>query len=156
MKNFTRYLIPLAVLLFGTALIPFVEIPTATFSWQRYINSYQDPLLTINYFDGSPGSYFTITGNKFTPDETASVSVNGMLLGTLPADAAGSFQFRINSGTAEAGYYEVEVTTGSVSDITAFTLSPTAPLRPLADSGQIFDLPGGISAQRANLPLILK
>ncbi len=94
MKNITRYLIPLAVLLFGTALIPFVEIPTATFSWQRYINSYQDPLLTINYFEGSPGSYFTITGNKFTPDEMATVSVNGQNLGTrFTTDAAGSFQF---------------------------------------------------------------
>ncbi len=156
MKNIHRYLIPLAVLLFGTALIPFVEIPTATFSWQRYINAYQDPLLATNYFDGSPGSYFTITGNKFTPNEMATVSVNGTVLGTLPADAAGSFQFRINSGTAEPGYYEVQVTTGTPADQVAFTLSPNAPLRPLEDSGVIFDLPSGIAGQRAYMPLIQK
>jgi hypothetical protein len=156
MKNINRYLIPLAVLLFGTALIPFVEIPTATFSWQRYINAYQDPLLTINYFDGSPGSHFTITGNKFTPDEMATVSVNGLVLGTLPADGAGSFQFRINSGAAEPGYYEVEVSTGVPADQVGFTLSLTAPLRPLEDSGMIFDLPSGIAAQRAYMPIIPK
>jgi len=156
MKNINRYLIPLAVLLFGTALIPFVEIPTATFSWQRYINSYQDPLLTINYFDGSPGSYFTFTGNKFTPDEMATVSVNGQVVGTLLADSAGSFQFRVNSGAAEPGYYEVAVTTGVPGDQVAFTLSANAPLRPLEDTGVIFDLPAGIAAQRAYMPVIQK
>ncbi len=64
--------------------------------------------------------------------------------------------FGLTAGLAEPGYYEVEVTTGAPADQVGFTLSLNAPLRPLEDSGVIFDLPSGIAAQRAYMPSIQK
>ena len=52
------------------------------------------PSLTINYPNGQPGSFFTITGWNFPPDSQATLSINGQVItNTLSVDPTGSFIF---------------------------------------------------------------
>lgn len=153
MKNYSRLLIAIVILLFGSALIPFVKLPTETFSWQRYINTYQDPFLTINYFAGQPGSFFTVSGGKFSPNETAQVTANGQPIGTIPTDSAGNLLFLLSSSNAEVGYYEILVTVNQGAAVT-LSLQNNAPLRAQEDVGTILSLPADIAEGRSFLPLV--
>ena len=66
--------------------------------------------LTINYSSGAPGSYFTITGSNFPPDNTVTITINGNLLGTVPTDPSGSFIFILETNpTTDEGFYSVTV-----------------------------------------------
>jgi len=49
----------------------------------------QTPGLVINYCSGAPGSFFTIDGSDFPPDSTATIAVNGNMLGTIHTDSSG-------------------------------------------------------------------
>jgi hypothetical protein len=62
------------------------------------------PVLSINYFAGSPGSYFTITGADYPIGQNVTVVVNGhVLTDTLALDESGSFMFLIDTGGADSG-----------------------------------------------------
>jgi hypothetical protein len=52
------------------------------------------PALAINYSNGSPGSYFTVTGSNFPPNGTGSITINGHAIAeTMTVDGAGGFVF---------------------------------------------------------------
>jgi len=116
---------------------------------------YTTPSLTINYADGKPASFFTLTGTNFPPNSTATVAVNGSTLtDTLTVDSLGSFVFLLDTSQADAGRYFVTAT-ASPSAITALTLDPNAPLRPQEGSGPILIVPSGIAfTEFVYLPLV--
>jgi Tol biopolymer transport system component len=113
------------------------------------------PSLSINYPDGQPGSFFTVTGSNFPPNSTAAVVINGVTLTTtLPVDSSGGFLFLLNTEQADAGHYFVTVTANPEATV-SFILDPAAPLRPQVDSGAIFQVPDGIAlTEFIYLPLI--
>lgn len=139
-KNLPRILIAMLIFIAGAALIPFVGLPAQGYTWQQYANAYVPVELAINYHFGQPGSIFTITGQGFDPDSTATVEVNGQTLGTVDTDSNGELLFLIDSSGAQEGYYFVTVTAGGSASV-SFFLAAGAPNRPQEDTGTIFALP---------------
>jgi hypothetical protein len=114
------------------------------------------PTLSLNFATGSPGSYLTVTGRDFPAGSTASIMVNGNLVGTLEVGADGGFVFRLETAEAEEGHYVVTVTVNPKASV-SFALAADQPLRPLMGSGPIFAVPAGIAFDHVvNLPLILR
>jgi photosystem II stability/assembly factor-like uncharacterized protein len=118
---------------------------------------YEPPAtLTINYESGAPGSYFTITGGNFSPNNTATITINGHTLGSIPTDAQGSLTFWLNTTGAEIGAYLV---TASVNPSANrwFNLDTAAPVRPQEGTGTTFMVPAGIAFDEfIYLPGIMK
>jgi photosystem II stability/assembly factor-like uncharacterized protein len=115
------------------------------------------PSLTINYPNGMPGSFFTLTGSNFPPDSTATIVINGnTLTDALTVDSLGSFTFLLNTSLADPGYYSV-TTTVNPSATEDFTLDPNAPLHPQEGNGPVFNVPSGIAlTEFLYLPLVQK
>jgi hypothetical protein len=113
------------------------------------------PSLTVNYADGQPGSFFTITGWNFMPGARATLSINSQVITTtLAVNPTGSFVLFLNSTGAEAGDYAVTVSVNP-SATTSFILADGAPLRPQEGGGQTFIVPAGIAlANRVYLPQV--
>ena len=113
-------------------------------------------VLMINYTSGKPGSYFTLSGANYPPDSTATLTVNGSTLGTVPVDSSGDLVFLLNTAQAGEGLYMVTVS-GDTSASARFVLDSHASLRPQEGSGTIFDLPGGVAyALIRFLPFVYK
>ena len=51
------------------------------------------PELVSDYYIGKQGSEFLFTGRYFTPNSTATVKANDVILGQVTSDSNGSFQF---------------------------------------------------------------
>ncbi len=101
------------------------------------------PTLTINYPDGQPGSFFTLTGWSFPPSTLGTLTINGVVIASsLAVNPTGSFLFFLNASGAEPGSYTVSVNT---SVATHFTLATLAPLQIQEGGGQTFMVPAGIS-----------
>jgi len=112
------------------------------------------PILSINYTSGSPGSFFTLSGSDFPPDSTATIVVNGRTLGTISTDSAGNFVFLLNTDQADEGHYIVTVTVNPSASV-RFILDSNEPIRPQEGSGTIFDVPSGIAfSSFVYLPLV--
>jgi Tol biopolymer transport system component len=106
------------------------------------------PSLIANYPDGQPGSFFTLTGSDFPPNDAATVVINGVILTqALMIDSSGSITFLLDTSQADPGSYFVTLTVNSTAT-TGFILDPSAPLRPQEGSGTILDVPGGIAFTR--------
>jgi photosystem II stability/assembly factor-like uncharacterized protein len=113
-------------------------------------------LLATNYSSGAPGSYFTITGSNFPPSGTATIVINGNILGTVPTNSSGGLIFSLKtSPTAGEGLYRV---TASVppSASTQFTLDAEDDVHSQEGSETVFIVPDGIAYQVVYLPLIVK
>ncbi len=139
-KSLPRILIALLIFVSGAALIPFVGLPAQGYSWQQYANAYVPVELQVNYHTGQPGSFFTITGQGFTPNSTATIEVNGQNLGSVNTDSNGELIFVIDSSGAQEGYYFVTVTAGDSATV-SFRLAADAPNRPKEDDVTVFALP---------------
>jgi len=48
-------------------------------------------LLEINHTSGMPGSFFTITGFNYLPDDMVAIQINGVVLGSVASDSSGGF-----------------------------------------------------------------
>ena len=89
------------------------------------------PTLSVNYTDGSPGSFFTLTGANFPPNSMASLIVNGSILtSTLAVDGSGGFMLRLDTNQADPGQYFATITVNP-SATASFVIDSAAPLRPL-------------------------
>jgi photosystem II stability/assembly factor-like uncharacterized protein len=116
----------------------------------------QIAVLAINYSSGAPGSYFTLTGSNFPPNRTATISVNGNVLGTVLTDSSGSFIFSLETNpTTEEGFYRVTVSVNP-SASTQFTLDVADDVHPREGSETVFVVPDGIAYHVVYLPLIVK
>lgn len=114
------------------------------------------PVLTINFGDGRPGSYFTLSGSRFPPGSTATISVNNRILGSIATDANGNLMFLLSTGQADVGQYVVTVTVNPTASV-RFTLASNAPLRPQQGAGAIYNVPGGAAdLNLVYLPLVLR
>jgi hypothetical protein len=155
MNRFQRILIAIACCLAGLSLIPYVALPSEKVSPQLFSNAYQPtatatstpmptPILSINFPTGKPGSFFQVTGSQFPANSTATVSVNGQVLGTVPTNASGGFVFSLDTASADVGNYSVTVSVNP-SASSSFTLRADAPLRPADGSATTLSVPAGIA-----------
>lgn len=101
--------------------------------------------VSINYLDGTPGSYFTVSGSRFLPDSVVSLVVNGVDLGTVTSDAAGNFTFILATDNAELGGYLLRTAAGTLGGSAGFVLSPDSVERPQETNATIFNIPPGIA-----------
>jgi hypothetical protein len=112
--------------------------------------------LTVNHPRGAPGSYLTFEGNNFPPNQLATISVNGVTVGTVSTDANGDLIFLLTTASADEGVYGIMVSVNPNAS-TRFVLDVTEPIWPQEDSGSIFDVPAGIALDDvAFLPLIVR
>ena len=110
----------------------------------------------MNYTEGAPGSYFTLTGSGFPADDTATIILNGRTLGTIPTNADGGFTFLLNSTDAEEGAYLITATVNPSANYW-FNLKASAPTRPQEGSGTTFAIPANIAFDEfIYLPMVIK
>jgi hypothetical protein len=155
MNRFQRILIALACCLAGASLLPYIALPSAKTGPELFSDAYQptetptpESAVSVNFSTGQPGSFFTVTVGQFPGNSTATVSVNGHVLGTLPIDASGNGVFALNTTGADLGIYVVTVTVNP-SASARFTLRADAPLRPAEGSALTLPVPAGIALNRS-------
>lgn len=113
-----------------------------------------NPIVNINYSSGAPGSFFTLTGERFPPDSTATIRVNGRTLGQVSTDSEGGFTFLLSTTDSDEGTYFVTVTVNPVATV-RFILNSSEPVRLQEGSGTVFDVPTGIAfTQFVFLPVV--
>ena len=106
------------------------------------------PSLAINYISGGPGSFFSLTGSSFLPNDQASITINGYpITQTVPTDPAGNLLFLLSTTNAGEGYYIVTARTG-LGATADFRLAAGEPLRPPEGSGPVLEVPFGIAYTR--------
>jgi hypothetical protein len=118
----------------------------------------------INYSTGKPGSYFTVAVSGFPPGQSVRAAVNGATLSnSLWVDEDGKLVFYLSSGQAQPGKYLVAINTNaagyglqSAGASVLFTLSDSAPERPLAGIQPVFIVPAGLELHERYLPLVLR
>jgi hypothetical protein len=115
-----------------------------------------DHSISVNYPRGAPGSYFNVAGDGFPPSQTAFVSVNGVLVGTLSTTASGTFILTLATANAEEGSYYVMVSVNPSATV-KFALDASEPVRPREGSYTTFDVPSGIAySHEVYLPIITR
>jgi Photosynthesis system II assembly factor YCF48 len=113
------------------------------------------PSLTINYENGSPGSFFTVEGQGFPAESSASIKTNGAEIGNIDTDESGDLVFLLDTAQADLGSYIVTVEVNPIATI-GFTLSQDAPLREQEGSATILEIPAGVGFSNfVSLPVIL-
>ena len=125
--------------------------------WDVFVHTQEiesEANLTINYPDGAPGSYFTVTGSGFPANDTATISANGLELGTVPIDAIGGFTFIFSTTNADEGLYLVTASVNP-SATTQLVLDAAEPTRTQEGTGSLIDIPAGIAfTNQIFLPLL--
>jgi alpha-tubulin suppressor-like RCC1 family protein len=109
--------------------------------------------LQVNYASGVPGSYFTISGSNFEGNSGVYIRVNNLSINSISTtDSNGSLLFVLDSSLAEPGGYVISIAAGQTRNV-LFHLDESAPVRPIEDEGEIYQIPGGIALTwRAYLP----
>lgn len=112
------------------------------------------PGLTLDYSSGAPGSFFNVSGDGFPPNQTASVTVNGASMGSLPTTASGTFTFTLTTARADEGFYDVTVSVNPSATV-KFTLDASEPVRPQEGNYTTFDVSPGVAyTHEVYLPLV--
>jgi hypothetical protein len=112
--------------------------------------------LAINYRTGASGSYFTLTGFGFPPNDTAHLTVNEITLGSIATDPHGGFTLILSTANANEGSYFVTATVNP-SAMTTFIVAPNEPIRPQEGIASIFNVPAGIAfTETVFLPVVLR
>jgi alpha-tubulin suppressor-like RCC1 family protein len=118
---------------------------------------FMPPTLALNYPNGQPGSFFTVTGWNFPINSQATLSINDQVITTtLAVNETGSFIVFLSTTSAEAGSYSV-IASVNPSAAISFLLADNAPLRPQEGGGQVFIVPAGIAMTNLEyLPLVVR
>lgn len=111
--------------------------------------------LTVNHASGKPGSFFTLQGANFPVSSTATITVNGFPLGTVPTDSSGDLLFLLNTEQADEGDYLVTATVNPSSSV-RFVLASRNLLHPQEGQGTVFNVPDGIVIHNVYLPIVLR
>jgi hypothetical protein len=165
MQRVKRLILALVVVLSGLLLVPYVALPHESFSWKLFVGAYRDvPAMGVNFTTGAPGSFFTVSGYNFPPNQPVTIAVNERTLGTTTASADGSFSVVINTAGADRGVYFVTGDNPNITQrialtgdaITRFEVLDGAPLRARegGSSLPLLNLPPGLAEQRVYLPLV--
>ncbi len=116
------------------------------------------PSLTVNYPDGQPGSFLTLTGDHFAPYGAITIAVNLRSFSEeVIADQTGSFLVFLATTAADQGRYLV--TAGVEPSVSAqFILDANAPLRGQEGGGQTLYVLGGLSGiwREIHFPLVTR
>ncbi len=102
--------------------------------------------LAINYPNGAPGSFFTLTGGDFPMNTEVAIFANGTSLGSVMSDGAGLWTAVLDTTNADTGLYQVTAIANRSATVT-LTLNTDAPLRPQEGDGPIVTVPPGIAWQ---------
>lgn len=111
-------------------------------------------VLTTNYTSGKPGSFFTLEGFKFAANDIATITINGVALGTIPTDSTGELLFLLDTEHASAGFYTVTASAAGANSSVRFTLASRNLTHEQADEGTVFVVPSNIGSGIVYLPLI--
>lgn len=112
--------------------------------------------LSVDYLTGAPGSFFSISGYGFPSNQTATISVNGRVLGTTDVDANGEVTCQLTTDSADAGRYVASVSVNP-SASASFLLATGQPLRAKPGPGVEFAIPPGIAFTKSvYLPIMLR
>lgn len=138
-----------------------IDMITAKEGWVVGNNSLlqyevEEPKLIMNFSNGAPGSYFNVVGQNFPPNETATISVNGAVIGSASVNGSGSFYFTLTTDSADEGVYFV---TASVNPTATqqFRLDTADPVRAADNPADLYTVPAGIAfTQFLHLPAILR
>ena len=133
-EQIARLTLTLVILLFGAAMIPFVDMPVGAIGWKILTGVYE-PDLSVNETSGAPGSTFAFIGSNYPPNSLATVYVNGEARGSVMTDAGGTATFKLITTKAAPGQYNVTLEV----DINA---TDTQSIQ-LVDSGSIVTPPEG-------------
>jgi hypothetical protein len=110
--------------------------------------------MTINYPDGSPGSYFNVSGSGFPSNEIGTLAINSTEVATVTVDNQGMFTFTLDTVDADIGHYFVTVDVNPSATV-AFSLTNESPFRDQVGSYTVYVVPAGIAiTNRIYLPLI--
>lgn len=116
------------------------NFPDLAGKWDHFMDPI--PSVALNHTSGSPGSFFTLSGENFPVRSVVEITINGhsitpsspFVLGTLAVpgtiltDASGRFQVILTTAQANEGLYDV--TAGVIRSKTAiFVLDEDEPLR---------------------------
>lgn len=126
----------------GDGTLPWVLTPIE-------VSGVTNPVLTINYADGKPGSFFTIYGEELPSGATVTVKVNNV---SLPpeafTDADGKLVILLDTTQADPGSYVITLGVGKGYNL-SLRLDENAPLRLQEGSGVIYQVPAGIAMTRS-------
>jgi len=114
------------------------------------------PILNINYTDGAPGSFFNLSGSSFPPNQSASITINGLSIGNLATDTSGTFTFTLTTSNADEGSYYVTASVNPNATV-RFTLDNNSEIKPQEGSYTTFDVPSGTAfTHEICLPIVLR
>jgi len=98
----------------------------------------------LNYTEGQPGSFFTLTGENFPASAQVTVTINGIVLtNSLLVNAMGQFIVFLSTTDADIGCYMVQVSSQGASAVAVFMLVDQSPLRFQDGGGVTFAVPAG-------------
>ena len=170
MKNQVLKKVFVSIIAVGIVLIGMIALwpdsPTSAFvgnlaQYDLFIDHHHEPPqphLAINYTRGQQGSYFRITATDYPAFNTAVVTINDELIGTVSLDSNGSAVFQLKTTDADNGVYFVTTTAAvdAPTDAsqtnteptaeTVFTIHPDAPSRPFTGKTVILTVPAGIAS----------
>jgi hypothetical protein len=155
MKNTSRLLVVILVLISGIALSPILAVKSAgVFHWQAFASAYRSPYITADCKYGKPGSTIGVIGTDFLPNVINKASVNGHEI-TLPeTDGSGNLYFVLTTVNADSGYYSLRVEDSLGTAMAHFVIHPDAPLCTTTNPAGKIALPAGIAGKPVFLPLI--
>lgn len=113
--------------------------------------------LTINYTTGAPGSFFNITGTGYPANGTATISINGEIVGTVLTGQDGGFSITLQT-TPNSGEGTFMVTVSMNPSVTIqYQLKVNAPLRTQEGNLPIYAVPEDIAAFHfIYLPVVIR
>lgn len=114
-----------------------------------------DPVLTLNYTSGAPGSYFSLHGAYYPGNSTGNLFVNGEFCGAVNTDKLGEFDIILSTAGVEEGIYTVEFTVNPTAQ-TTLELNPEALSHPKEGEGQEIDVSMCGEPYSVYLPLITR
>jgi hypothetical protein len=100
--------------------------------------------LKANNAGGAPGSFFNLSGDNFTPNQSVSLSVNGLHLGDVPVSSNSTFTFTLSTANGGEGIYFVKVGDRPAIQL-RLTLDAQQPIRPKEGDYTVIDIPSGIA-----------
>lgn len=115
----------------------FADYPDPADKWDFFV---QPPTLAINYPSGAPGSYLNLTGDNYPPNQTATIYLNDVTLGTAPISASGTFTFTLTTEEATEGTYLITASVNPTATV-KFVLDSDSEVRPLEGSYLTFEVP---------------
>jgi hypothetical protein len=122
----------------GDGTLPWVLTPIE-------VSGLINPVLTINYLNGQPGSFFTISGEDLPSEAAVTIKANNILLSpSTMTDPDGKLVILLDTTLAQPGSYVITVLVGKGYNL-SFHLDDSAPYRAQEGSGVIYQIPAGIA-----------